>query len=47
MYSLGRMGAQKCSDVKGNLEKVEMTLVCRRCLGNMKDDDLVEKGVKW
>jgi hypothetical protein len=37
------MGAQKCSDVNGNLENVKTTFVCRRCLGSMKDDDLVEK----
>jgi hypothetical protein len=38
------------SDVKGNLEKVKMMFVCRRCLGSMKDDDLVEKSMiigKW
>jgi hypothetical protein len=30
--------------VKGSLEKVKTTFVCR-CLGSMKDDDLVEKSV--
>jgi hypothetical protein len=28
--------------VKGSLEKVKTTFVCRRCLGSMKDD-LIEK----
>jgi hypothetical protein len=37
---------KKCSDVKGSLEKVKTTFVCRRCLGSMKDDDLVEQGPK-
>jgi hypothetical protein len=31
--------------VKGSLEKVKTKFVCRRCLGSMKDDDLVEKSV--
>jgi hypothetical protein len=36
---------KKCSDVKGYLEKVKTTFVCRRCLWSMKDDDQVEKSV--
>jgi hypothetical protein len=36
---------KKCSDVKGSLVKVKTTFVCRRCLGSMKDDDLVEKSM--
>jgi hypothetical protein len=39
------MDAQKCSDVKGSLEKVMTMFVCRRCKGNMKDVNVIEKSV--
>jgi hypothetical protein len=42
MYSLCKIGAQKCSDVKGSLEKVKKTFVCR-CLGSKKEDEWVEE----
>jgi hypothetical protein len=45
MYSLCKMSAQKCSDVKGSPEKVKATFVYGRCLGSMKDDDSVEESV--
>jgi hypothetical protein len=36
----------KCGDVIASLvEKLQMTFVCRRCLGSMKDSDPVEKSV--
>jgi hypothetical protein len=47
MYSLGKMGAQKHSAVKGNLEKVKTMFVCRSCLGSMKNDEPVEKSMNW
>jgi hypothetical protein len=42
---LHKMGAQKCSDVKGSLGKVKTMFVCRRCLESMKDDDWVKRSV--